>query len=102
MVVDMQETQTVNGVLVTQKLSVPSSAYEKCIAKKIQIKVSVDNKTWKDATHVIENTLGNTVGESTMIILPVPLHVRYLKFVVRDQAYNKTFYTISLGKIKVF
>lgn len=102
MVVDMQETQTVNGVLVTQKLSVPSSAYEKCIAKKIQIKVSVDNKTWKDATRVIENTLGNTVGESTMIILPVPLHVRYLKFVVRDQAYNKTFYTISLGKIKVF
>ena len=62
----------------------------------------MDNKTWKDATYVIENTLGNTVGESTIITLPVSLHGRYLKFIVSDQAYNKTFYTVSLGKIRIF
>ena len=101
MVVDMQKDQFMNGVLVTQKSSVVS-AYRKCIAKMIQIKVSENGETWKDATHVIENTLGNTVGESTLITFPTPLHGRYLKFVVRDQVYLGNYHTVSLGKIRVF
>lgn len=69
---------------------------------KIQIKTSMDQRNWQDATYVIENRLGNTSGETTIINFPIPQSARYLKFTVSDLAYNSFYYTVSLGKIKVF
>jgi len=101
-VVDMQENRMVNGVQITQKSIRPGNTYEKCIASKIQIKVSTDQQNWQDATHVMENTLGNTSGENTIIKFPSSKNVRYVKFIINDLPYNSIRYTISLGKIKLF
>ena len=98
--VDMQAPRTINGVQITQQ--VITSNYKKCIAQKIQIKTSMDQRNWQDATYVIENRLGNTSGETTIINFPIPQSARYLKFTVSDLAYNSFYYTVSLGKIKVF
>ena len=92
----------VNGVQITQKSIRPGNTYEKCIASKIQIKVSTDQQNWQDATHVMENTLGNTSGENTIIKFPSSKNVRYVKFIINDLPYNSIRYTISLGKIKLF
>ena len=101
-IVDMQESKIIKGVQITQKLLSPTSKYAKLIAKKIQIKVSNDRQMWNDATYVEENTLGNTSGETTVIGFSNIHSARYLKFIVSDQAYNSFYYSISLGKIKIF
>lgn len=99
---DMQTSQSIKGIQITQR-NITTTSYVKRFAQKIQIKVSSDNKIWKDATHVIENTLGNTGGETTIIHFPNTLNARYLKFIVKEQVYNSVGWaSVSLGKIQVF
>lgn len=104
LVVDMQISQPVKGVQVMQRsLPSTSASYANRVAQKIQIKISSDQQTWKDATYVIENNLGNTSGETTIIRFPQIQNVRYIKFIVKEQVYNSVgWYSVSLGKIRVF
>ncbi len=100
-IVDMQEMKLINGVVISQQLANNSNMYY--IAQKIQIKTSIDGETWTDATHVVENKLGATKGETTILNFSSPKNAQYVKFILTDQQNsNGSSFAVSLQKIKFF
>lgn len=101
-IVDMQRVNKLNGALVRQPTKL-SSSYVYYRAQKIQVKTSVDGETWTDATYVIDNTLGATRGETTILHFPDSRDARYMKFVLTDQQYSSgKAFSVCLQKVKLF
>lgn len=102
-IVDMKIDQLVNGIRITQKEFDQESDFMSnyLLPNMIKVKVSRDRLTWEDATFVEENILGVSSGETTILYLKKPKEVRYLKFIVNDQAYGNNF-SVALGKLAVF
>ena len=101
-IVDMLTLVTLKGIVVTQQEPRLSSQVN-YIAQKIQVKTSIDGETWTDATYVVENTLGATKGETTILYFPSSREAKYIKFVVTDQGNaSGTSFAVSLQKIRMF
>ena len=101
--VDMKQMQMVKGVKIVQKaFDVNDLQSERLMPNMIQVKYSADDQaTWHDLTYVEENTLGVTNGETTVLYFKEPQEVRYLRFIVNDQAYGSNF-SVNLAEIGVF
>lgn len=99
--VDMQCNRSLHGVEIIQESVQPSARENSRLAESIQIKVSEDQRSWKDATYEEDNILGNTSGETTLIRFPEVRQVRYVKFILKDQPYTVYFW-VSLDKILLF
>ncbi|WP_292265115.1 DUF4998 domain-containing protein [Butyricimonas sp.] len=100
--VDMITAQMVNGVKVVQKSFASGDVQSSdLMPNMIKVQYSADEISWHDATHVEENTLGATNGETTILYFATPREVRYLKFIVSGQVHGQNF-SVSLAEIGVF
>lgn len=102
-IVDMQEMLEIKGVRVAQRSFDVKDDFMSSflLPNMIKMEVSENKLNWEDATFVIENTLGVSSGESTLLYLKTPKSVRYLKFIVNDQVYSSNF-SVSLAELAVF
>lgn len=100
--VNMQEVRTVTGVRVLQNSFEPRDMQgRRLMPTVVKIETSSDRLTWENATHVEDNTLGDSNGEATYLYFKAPKDVRYLRFTFYDQAYGQNF-GIRLAGIDVF
>ncbi|MGL5683089.1 MAG: DUF4998 domain-containing protein [Marinifilaceae bacterium] len=103
LVIDMKKEQTISGFQITQKTFDPKTdkTSARYLPKNIKIQVSTDQVTWKNATYVENNTLGNTNGEITLLPMSQPQTVRYIRLSVSDLLYGSNF-AVKLADIRVY
>ncbi len=98
LLIDMNSVQTVNGMKIAQALDLQAMNSS---PNRIEIQVSEDNITWEYLTYQLVNTVGNSLGEITLLRLDKPKQVRYIKLGVSDVQGEYTA-SIALGDVAVF
>lgn len=101
--VDMLELKTVTGVRVQQSAFSNSNngEYYALMPGVIKVECSSDRLSWKAATHVEVNTIGNSNGESTYLNFKEVSNVQYLRFTIYDQPFGSNF-GVRLAGIDVY
>lgn len=82
--VSLKEALNINGFKIQQPNIVNSQIY---FPNQILIQVSKDQVSWENATYVLENVVGQGVGEITLLPLMEPGEYKYFRFTVTDQVY---------------
>lgn len=82
--VALKEAIRIDGFKVQQSGDENAKTY---FPNQISLQVSTDQVRWTNATYVLENLLGQGVGEVTLLPLAEPGEYRYFRLTVTDQTY---------------
>ncbi|MCI6828905.1 MAG: discoidin domain-containing protein [Prevotella sp.] len=97
--IDMKSEKEVNGVKIMQSPNTETSNFQ---PSSIKVMYSTEQSgNWNDLSYVEDNTLGNTLGETTIIKAANKVKARYLKLVVSELVY-KGQVKVSLADVCVF
>ena len=101
-IVDMKGVQALRGLTVVQQSFLENNLQGRSLMPNmIGIQYSENNISWTDATSVVDNFLGVSNGEGTVIYFKELVNARYLKFKVADQMYGSN-YSVALAEIGIF
>lgn len=97
--IDMKSEKDVNGVMIMQSPNTETNNFQPS-SMKIMYRID-QGSNWENLSYVEDNTLGNGLGESTIIKASNKVKARYLRLVVSELVY-KGQVKVSLADVGVF
>ncbi len=101
-IIKLNSSVSARGVKIVQKTCDEYDTDKDIMPQTIKVEIADDNGNFQDATHVEENSLGRTSGET--ILLPFAKGkqtVRYIRLTVPSLYYHK-FYAVTLAEVGLY